>query len=141
MIGRIPDCSETYDAKYFKGIDGLYLHHLDQRVTKGCQKAVDAAVEFMCTTTRGLGHNRHRAKLSRLLKHVELRDSQSEKIVDTVLQRFENGDIDEQFIEQLRFSLWLSRDRTIEFGARMLGSEKEYIVRYAKKLLNLGGAK
>ncbi len=132
---------KTYDPDHFGGVNGIYLYHLNKQVRRGCSKAVDAAVNFMCTTSRGIGHNRHRARFSRLLKYIELTENQAQSMVDTILLRFETGDIDEQFVDQLRFSLWLDKERTVANARLLLNSDKDYIVRYAKRLLNLGGAK
>lgn len=129
---------ETMPRDYFGKFEALYLKHIYERVQLNCPKAVDVAVEYMCSTTRGFGHNRFRSKISRQLKHVKLSEQQETRILQTILSRFALGDIDEQFIEQLRFALWLDRDKTTAIANELLSSEKGYVKKYAQKVLKLG---
>jgi hypothetical protein len=59
-------------------------------------------------------------------------------MLQTILVRLRAGDIDEQFIEQIRFALWLDRDKTRACAQELLHAEKKYIARYAERTLRLG---
>lgn len=133
--------TETKNRDYFGRFEALYLKHIYERVQDSCPIAIDVAVEYMCTTSREFGHNRFRSKISRQLKHVKLKPKQEVAILNTILSRFKEGDIDEQFIEQLRFARWLNKDETINLANSLLDSEKDYIARYAVKVLNMGESK
>jgi len=130
--------TETMPREHFGRCEALYLKHIYERVQLRCPKAVGVAVEYMCTTSRGFGHNRFRSKISRQLKHVLLTKVQEVEMLETILKRFANGDIDEQFIEQLRFALWLNREKTLDKARELSLSEKDYIQRFAQKVLRLG---
>ncbi|MFQ3231844.1 MAG: hypothetical protein ACI9DO_003239 [Reinekea sp.] len=130
--------TETMPRDYFGRFEALYLKHIYERVQLRCPMAVDVAVEYMCTSTRGFGHNRFRSKISRQLKHVKLSKQQESRMLHTILNRFSAGDIDEQFIEQLRFALWLNREQTTGVANGLLSCEKSYVQKYAKKVLRLG---
>lgn len=82
-------------------------------------KAIEAA-DYHMTTTKGFGHNRYRSKFARQLKHCQLSEQQRQDILSTILTRLGQGDIDEQFIEQLRFAKWLDEKRSVEVANEIL---------------------
>jgi len=132
------ELDQTLPREHFGRFEVRYLKHINERVKLNCPIARDVAVSFMCSSSKGFGHNRFRSRLARQLKHVPLAEEQQAKIVETILAKFGAGEIDEQFIEQLRFALWLNREKTQECARSQLTSKTEYIQRYAQKVLKLG---
>ena len=78
------------------------LRSLAESVTKGDATAIEEAVAFLEQDTRGLGHNRARAKLARRLKHVGLTAAQRTRLVEAITARFIAGGFDQQFVDQVR---------------------------------------
>ena len=133
---------QTFDKDRFDDFKALYLQHIYQRVIERCPKAINVAAQHMSTTTKGFGHNRYRSKFARQLKHCKLSEQQRQDIVNTILNRLQLGDIDEQFAEQLRFAKWLDEERTVTIANEVLQdtNEPNYVSRYAKKVLNFGAS-
>jgi len=127
----------TMSRDYFGTCEGLYLLHIWDRVNQHCPVATDIAVHFLVTSSQGFGHNRFRAKVSRYFKHVKLSSVQEQKILTSILGKLSNGEIDEQFIEQLRYALFLDTHKTITCANQNLTSNKSYVVRYAQKVLEI----
>ncbi|MBN1007816.1 hypothetical protein [Amphritea pacifica] len=128
-----PNLNSKYDRtmpkEYFGEFEALYLRHIYERVCTGCPEAINVAANYMCSCSRGFGHNRFRSKIARRFKHVALTRNQEQRIVETILFRLSNGDIDEQFIEQLKLCVWLNREVTTKRAKELLSSEKSYIRR------------
>lgn len=99
---------------------------------------LDAAVQFLAGNSRGFGHNRRRALISRRLKHVFLTKEQEKALVEAILDKLRQGDIDEQFMDQLRLCRHLDPDKTREAASSLLEADKEHVRRYAKRALQLG---
>ncbi len=133
---------QTFDKDRFGNFKAWYLQHIYQRVIARCPKAIEVAAYHMTTTTKGFGHNRYRSKFARQLKHCQLSEQQRQDILSTILTRLEQGDIDEQFVEQLRFAKWLDSERSIEVANKILQdvNQPNYVICYAKKLLNFGAS-
>ena len=112
-----------------------YLTHIAYQLRANDLDAIEAAVDFLCTSSRGRGDNRMRSKLARRLKHVDLSKTQISALTDSILNKFAAGDIDEQFIDQLRLCYFINPDTTKAKATELLNSSKEYIQRYAKKVL------
>ncbi len=133
---------QTFDKDRFGNFKALYLQHIYQRVIVRCPKAIEVAAYHMTTTTKGFGHNRYRSKFACQLKHCQLSEQQRQNILNTILTRLEQGDIDEQFVEQLRFAKWLDSERFIEVANEILQdvNQPKYVIRYAEKLLKFGAS-
>src|SRR6218665_2772057 len=86
---------------------------------------IEAAIRFLIGNSREFGNNRHRALIARRLKHIELTAEQSELAVDSILNKLQQGDIDEQFIDQLRLCHHLNRDKTRAVASSLLETEKD----------------
>lgn len=131
---------KTLDREHFGEHEIIYLHHIYQRLSQCCSRAVKIAVDYMTTKTRGFKHNRYRAKFSRKLKHCQLSQAQREAITDTILSRLQEGDIDEQFEEQLRFAKWLDTERMVAIALEIIDNQRQadYIIKYANKAINYG---
>lgn len=99
---------------------------------------IEAAVRFLAEGSRGFRHNRRRSILARRLKHVELTVEQKQLLLDAILDKLRRGDIDEQFIDQLRLCRHLDPARTAKVARSLLDSEKEYVRRFAARTLQLG---
>lgn len=100
---------------------------------EGCDPAaIDAAVEFFLLDSRGLWHNRARAKFSRRLKHCPLSPVQGQAIVDCVAARLEHGRFPAQFTDQLRLALHLDQARLLHAAERALASPLEHVRRHAR---------
>ncbi|MDF2447202.1 MAG: hypothetical protein K0S46_2438 [Moraxellaceae bacterium] len=98
---------------------------------------IDTAIRFLVDSSRAFGHNRHRALIARRLKHVPLSPEQADVVVEGILKKLREGDIDEQFMDQLRLCHHLSPERTRAVATELLGAEKEYIRRYAGRVLRI----
>lgn len=99
----------------------------------------EEAVLFLAAGSRGMQHNRQRALLARRLKHVALKQDQKGLLVTSILAKLASGDIDERFMDQLRLCLSLDVAMTLRSARALLLSEKEYVRRYARRILMSGG--
>jgi len=117
----------------------IYLRKLERRLKSGEESAVPEAVKFLCGNSRGMAHNRVRAHLARMLKWVPLTLEQQQQLTSAILQKLADGDIDEQFTDQLRLAVHLDRKTTQQQAAALLvESQKDYVRRYAAKALRMG---
>lgn len=132
-----PNLPMTMHRDYFGNCGALYLLHIWGRVNQHCPVAIDIAVHFLTTSSQGFHHNRFRAKVSRYFKHVKLSSVQEQKILTSILGKLSNGEIDEQFMEQLRYALFLDAHKTITCASQNLTSNKSYVVRYAQKIIEI----
>ncbi len=111
------------------------LRSLAESVTKGDATAIEEAVAFLEQHTRGLGHNRARAKLARRLKHVGLTAAQRTRLVEAITARFIAGGFDQQFVDQVRLLRFLDPGRAEEVALSRLAAPEAYVRRLARRVL------
>lgn len=107
------------------------LQQLADQLLDADPTAVDRCLVFFAAETRGLWHNRARAKIARRLKHWQLSQAQKALVLEVVLRRLTSGRFTEQFKDQLRLGSSLDRQRLLEAAHICLASPKEYVRRYA----------
>jgi len=129
---------ETLSAAHFGRYTGIYLKHIDRRAKSHCLVAIAYRVDFLCESTRGIGHNRKRAKFARQLKRQPATPEQCDRVLNSVLSKLETGDIDQQFIDQIRCALFINRDKVRRKAELLLNSPKDLIKKYAQITLSLG---
>lgn len=112
-----------------------YLTHIAYQLKDNDLDAIEAAVDFLCRSSRGRGDNRMRSKLAIRLKYATLSDVQITALTESIFNKFEIGNIDEQFINQLRLCYYINPDATKAKATELLNSPKEYLQRYAKRVL------
>jgi hypothetical protein len=111
------------------------LHALCDQLLTGDSAAVAACIRFMELETMGVWHGRARAMMARRLKHCRLSDSQRERLVRPILERFASGRFSEQFKDQLRLVLHLDPDAAFTAAWRCREAPREHVRRYAEWVL------
>jgi hypothetical protein len=107
------------------------LHDLADGLLLNDQGAIDACVEFVLAESEGNWHGRARAMMCRRLKHCELSRQQQSQLVSCIVDRLSTGNFSEQFRDQLRLALHISRDNIVEAARKNLsGSQKDHVRRY-----------
>jgi hypothetical protein len=112
------------------------LFALIERLKTGDQSAVGPAVEFTLGESRGVWHGRARAKICRNLKHLDIDERTKDRLVAVIVHRFETGNFSEQFKDQLTTAIRFRPSKLQQVATRLLGSEKDYVRRYAAWILN-----
>jgi hypothetical protein len=125
-----------FEAHEFERMSKRDVRALADAMTSGATDAVEKSVRFVCADTEGLWHGRGRAMMCRRFKHLELPRAHRELLLDAILERLSSGQFSEQFRDQLRLAMHLSRDKTIAAARRSLASPKDHVRRYARWVLS-----
>lgn len=97
--------------------------------------AKEKLLTFFELQSKGMWHNRARAKIARRLKHLSLTPKERCRCVDAVGRRLLTGEISEQFKDQLKMAIELDIDRIAEFADKGSISDTPHIVRFSKWVL------
>ena len=126
----------THAPKWIQDLTKGDLHSLISDTTGGDEAAVSRSVEFFIHESFGLWHNRARSKLCRGFKKRPPSLRYCQLMVDTICTRLLSGQFYEQFWEQLSMAIRFDRERMAEAAADALQSDREYIRRYARRILH-----
>lgn len=112
------------------------LRAFADRLLKCDAIAIEWCVTFVEQETRGVGHGRARAMMSRRLKHCPLSQHQRSRLVRVVLDRLVRGTFSEQFKDQLRLAMHLDPAATRKVADDCSNAAVAHIRRYATWLLS-----
>lgn len=123
-------------ASGFETMSKIEVRALADALREGGAEMVETCVRFVCAETVGFWHGRGRAMICRRLKHVDLTQDQSNRIVSAILHRLSSGTFSEQFRDQLRLALHLDKSGTIALAKHAAASEKAHVRRLAGWVLS-----
>lgn len=98
-------------------------------------ESIARCIEFIEAESKGIWHNRARAIMCRRLKHVELSNEDSERLVASILNKFETGKFAQQFKDLLKLALTLHKGATLELAATLSSDTRAYVKRQADWLI------
>ncbi len=111
------------------------LRELIERMKRDDADAIDEAVSFCLSESRGLWHGRARARICRNLKARNISREFQDLVVQKIGNRLLLGDFSEQFKDQLRMAIRFRPGEMQAWAERALDSAKPYVQRYAKWVL------
>ena len=109
-----------------------FLVDLIKQFKEGDQDATRYCIDFFHRESKGIWHGRARAKIARNLQSVRISNSDSERLLKTILGRLLTGNFSEQFKDQLDLALRISPNSTLEAAQKGLESAKDYVRRYCR---------
>lgn len=130
-----PMMAKPMQVAEFESMSKSQVRTLADSLLSNEHGAVETCVRFVCAETQNIWHGRGRAMMCRRLKHLPLTDDQTQRLVDGILHRLSAGRFSEQFRDQLRLALQLSREDTFTAARQLMSAEKPYLRRYAQWIL------
>jgi hypothetical protein len=115
----------------FSTVKKRKLYALADRLKEQESEVIDCCVDFVVAESKGNGHGRVRALMSRRLKHCALSCVSQTKLLGCILQRLQSGEFSEQFKDQLRLAMHLDLKQTSAACVRAASSELAHVRRYA----------
>ncbi len=108
---------------------------LCDRLLDGTPEALEDCLSFFEADSKGLWHNRARAKLARRFKHISLSPHQQARVMNAIIRRFISGDFSEQFVDQLHLALRIEASQLYAAAERVSSDAKPHIRKCADWIL------
>lgn len=116
-------------------IEKKNLHRLADRLRNGDRDAIESCILFVESDSEGVWHGRARAMMCRRFKHIELPKEDVDRLVVSILRKFELGRFAEQFRDLLRLALKLDAESTNDVARRLSNDSRSYVRRQAEWIL------
>lgn len=116
-------------------IEKKNLHRLADRLRNGDRDAIESCILFVESDSEGVWHGRARAMMCRRFKHIELPKEDADRLVVSILRKFELGRFAEQFRDLLRLALKLDAESTNDVARRLSNDSRSYVRRQAEWIL------
>lgn len=105
------------------------------------QQKIEIAIKFFIANSRGMWHNRARARLARKFKWVTLTMQDRSRLLETIIRKWHEGEVDEQFRDQLHLAIHFDcpRIEQLAFQAvtdRQLSSTTLQLAHWVLRLLH-----
>ena len=98
--------------------------------------ALERCLEFIESRSKGVWHDRARAKMCRRLKHIELTDIEKSRLLALILSRLREGDFAEQFRDMLRLAIAIDPGAVSAAGTELMADPRVFVRKQASWILS-----
>jgi hypothetical protein len=117
------------------GTSKLELIQMIMRLKKDVPEAILDCISFFCDESKGMWHNRARARIARNLRIEMLNSKEKSRIVEVIIRRLADGNFSEQFSDQLDLALKLNRDAILAAAKKGRTHPRDFIRRKSEWII------
>lgn len=115
--------------------DKQELHNLADGLIISDPTSIARCIQFIESNSEGIWHGRARAMMCRRLKHIDLSQEDSARLLHAIFVRFENGNFAEQFRDMLRLASELDSKATYALAKKLSRDNRDFVKHQADWLI------
>jgi len=115
--------------------DKQELHDLADGLIIADPTSISRCIQFIESDSEGIWHGRARAMMCRRLKHIDLSQEDSARLLHAIFVRFETGNFSEQFRDMLRLASEINREATYALAQKLSGDNRDFVRHQADWLI------